>query len=392
MASDGDQDGFMGVQPDVTEGPGTVSNRRATLLVDVLGALLWAGLLGWVVTTARTPDAAAPLRDLLLLTAAAYVLARLVSRLHPWAVHVVVATAVTTVAVWHLGGMLSVLAIDPLGYANASAALYLTGCACALVVVARARRREMRTAATCSAVVCAVLPWADTAFAAGLLVLPMPAALVSRELGVRVRQVILTSAAVALLALGATVAIGTAWRSGSVIDVVVAQTLSGNRAQLWSEALDLMVSSPGRGVGTNRFAAASPTASGDEDLRWAHNEYLQLGAETGAPGLALAVALLVWVFLRLAVGPRDQGTAVAAIGLAGASITASIDYVWHFPAVLVAVAALAGAGGGVRRQRLTTSRDVDDRERWIDATVAGDALWPQQLDHRPADDPQVEHQ
>ena len=385
----------MHTQPEVRvgrRGETTPTRQGVGLVVDLLGILVWVALLTWVVSSARTPDAAAPMRDLLLLVLGTYVLARLVSRLHRWAVPAVVAAAATVAAVWHLGGMLSVINVDPLRYANASAALYLTGCASALLVVTRARRREVRTAATCAAAVCGVMPWVDTALASAVLVLPLPFALVSREAGVRVRRVIVTSAAAAVLALGVTAVIGAAWASGSAIDVVVAQTLSGNRAQLWSEALDLMASAPVRGVGVNRFSVESPTARSDQDLRWAHNEYLQVGAETGTPGLALAVALLLWVFARLAIGGRDQGTAVAAVGLAGASIAASIDYIWHFPVVLVAVAALAGAAGGVPRRGRHHDVAGWNGEPWIDTAVAGDALWPQQLGDRRREDPQVEHQ
>jgi len=395
MTAGTDQGGFMHTQSEVRvgrRGDTTPTRQGVGLVVDLLGMLVWVALLTWVVSSGRTPDAAAPMRDLLLLVVATYVLARLVSRLQQWAVPAVVATAATVAAVWHLGGMLSVINVDPLRYANASAALYLTGCASALVVVTRARRREVRTAATCAAAVCGVMPWVDTALASALLVLPLPFALVSREVGMRVRRVIVTSAASAVLALGTTAVIGAAWESGSAIDVVVAQTLSGNRAQLWSEALDLMASSPIRGVGVNRFSVESPTARSDQDLRWAHNEYLQVGAETGTPGLALAVALLLWVFARLAIGGRDQGTAVAAVGLAGASIAASIDYIWHFPVVLVAVAALAGAAGGVPRRGRHHDVAGWNGEPWIDTAVAGDALWPQQLGDRRREDPQVEHQ
>lgn len=353
------------------------------------GAVLWVALLMWALRGAQSPDAAAPLRDLLLLVAAVYVLARLVSRLQRWATAAAAAIIVSLIAVWHLGGALSGLTVDPVGYANASAALYVTGCASALVVVARARRREIRSAATCGAVLCALLPWINTAFAAGLLVLPLPFALVSRQVGVRVRAVIVLSATAALLALVVTAAVGAVWPSGTALDMIVAP-LSSNRAQLWSEALDLMTSSPVQGVGTNRFAAESPTARRDLDLRWAHNEYLQMGAERGVPGLALMVGLLAWVFVRLAVGARDHGTAVVAVGVAGASIAASVDYVWHFPAVLVAVAVLAGGGGGVRRPRLGVVGRVDRWEPRVGSVGTGDALWPQQLGQRDADDPKVE--
>ena len=359
-------------------------------LLDLLGVLLWIGLVGWVVTTARTPDAAAPIRDLLLLAGGTYVFARLVSRLHSWVVPAVVASAVSVVAVWHLGGILGATATDPLGYANASAALYVVGCTASLMVYLRTARREIWAAALFGASVCAIVPWLDTAIAAGLLMLPLPVAVLSREIGLRVRTVVALSAAAAVLVIGATVAVGAVWASGTPVDVVVSHTLSGNRAQLWREALDLTEESPLYGVGVNRFAAESPLARADDDLRWAHNEYLQLAAESGLPGFALAVGLLLWGFARLAVGRRDQATAVAAVGLAAASITASIDYVWHFPVVLVAIAAVVGSGGGAPRRRSASGTAARRREPRVDAALARDAVWPQQLADRRDEDPHVE--
>jgi O-antigen ligase len=301
-----------------------------------------------------------------------------------------VATVVAVVAAWHLGGILNGAARDPLGYANASAALYVVGCTAGLMVYARSQRREVRAAALAGAALCAVVPWLDTAIAAGLLMLPLPFALLSREVGVRVRGVIALSAAAALAVVAMTVVIGAVWASGTPVDLVVAQTLSGNRAQLWREALDLTEEAPLYGHGVNRFAEESPLARADADLRWAHRDYLQLGAETGVPGFALALGLLVWAFARLAVGSRDQTTAVAAAGLAAASITASVDYVWHFPVVLLALVSVVGAGGGAPLRRFSSSVAARHGEPRVDAAVAGDAVWPQQLARRQHEDPQIE--
>lgn len=374
---------------------GTAGGRRRAIgierTLDVVGAVLWIGLVIWATTAGRSADQAAPVRDLLLLAGATYVLSRLISALHGWLVPATLATAISLVALWHLGGHLGGGVNDPLGYANASAALYVTGCAAALITATRARRPEVRTLAVSAAVACALVPWLDVALTSAVVTLGLPVAHLSRQLGVRVRDVIVMCAATTVLVLGSTVLVAVAWTPGGAADAVIAQSLSSNRGQLWQEAVDLMVSEPLDGVGTNQFSVVSATARGDQDLRWAHNEYLQLGAETGVPGFTFAVALVLWLFVRLAVGERDAGTAVAAAGLAGASIAASVDYVWHFPVVLLATAALVGAGRGRRRhgRDRAVPRYGGLGELRVDASGAGDPFRPQQPVHRPRHDPQI---
>jgi O-antigen ligase len=112
---------------------------------------------------------------------------------------------------------------------------------------------------------------------------------------------------------------------------------------LWSEAIDILAEHPG-GVGVGGFATTAPTAIRDQDARWAHQEFLQVGVELGWTGLALVVLLFAWGFVRLAMHPRpDAYVALGGAALAALGIHASVDYVWHFPAVPLAAAALVGA-------------------------------------------------
>lgn len=353
----------------------------AGLRLDAVGGLLWLSLAAWVVYTGRTPQEAAPVRDLLLMMAVVYVLARLVTRLHSWVVPAVLLGLGTLVAAWTIGAVLSGSGDDPFGYDNATGAFALAAVAAGLMVFARVRNAEARATVLCATAACGLVPWMIIAITSALLTLVLPVALVARDLGSRVRGVIVQSAVAALVVLAGTAAVGATYDGRGWVDWIVMQTLSGNRAQLWSEALELVAEHPMTGVGTNRFARESPTARGDADLGWAHNDYLQLAAETGLPGLALALALLLWVFARLWFGQRDSGTGVAAAGLAVLSIAASIDYVWHFPAVAMATAALAGSGTGAVAAVRTVPSTSRHRERRIDATVAGDAFWPQQPEH-----------
>jgi hypothetical protein len=83
----------------------------------------------------------------------------------------------------------------------------------------------------------------------------------------------------------------------------------------------------------------------DRDTVYAHNEFLEQAAELGWADFVLVVLLLLWVFVRLAVVPEaDAVTALAAVAFAGTSIHASLDYVWHFPSILLVAAALVGTG------------------------------------------------
>ncbi len=75
-------------------------------------------------------------------------------------------------------------------------------------------------------------------------------------------------------------------------------------------------------------------ARSTRDLRWAHDEFLQAGAEIGLLGYVLAVGLFLWGFAALGAGPpgglrRCRRPAWRSLG-----IQASVDYVLHFPFVV----------------------------------------------------------
>ena len=329
--------------------------RAAAVALDLLGVALWLALAVWVTRVARTPAEAAPVRDLLLMMGAVYALARLLTVVQLWFVPAALLTAGTVTAVWSIGEVFSGAGGSLLGYANAAAAFQLACVAAGLMAVARLRNPDLRVLAAAGTLACAFAPWLNTAITSALLALVLPVALVARHLGWRVRGVVVWSAVAALAVIAGTTAVAATYDGKGPLDWLVAQTLSGNRGQLWAEALDAAVANPMEGVGTSRFSQVSGTAGADLDLRWAHNAFLQIAAETGFPGMALALSLLVWAFTRLWVGGRDAATGVAAAGLAAMVVAASIDYVWHFPAVALATAAIAGAGGGVARSGLTGS-------------------------------------
>jgi O-antigen ligase len=110
---------------------------------------------------------------------------------------------------------------------------------------------------------------------------------------------------------------------------------------LWRDAADLMKEHPLTGVGPRRFRAESQIAIADPDTTETHNEFLQQGAETGIPGLVLLLALFGWVFAG-AVRAATPAAAVGAASVAILGIHSNVDYVMHFPVVVIAAALIAG--------------------------------------------------
>lgn len=318
------------------------------MLIDVAGAALLVGLVGWVSLVGLVHEVRVDaVRDLLLVLAAVLAASRAVSLLHGQIVPVVVAGAAVFVALrdWDilLGGPLR----SPLGYSNATGGFFLVAAAAAAMVAVRARARPVRWGAGGLAVAFALVPWGNGTDTAAVLVLALPLAAAAGSRPVVVRRVLVAAGLAAAVAFAATVVLATTYDPGSragVVDRIIDASLSERRAQLWHDAVVLVRRHPLVGVGPGRFAETSPIARSDPDAAWAHNELLQLGAETGAAGLILGLALGGWGFVRLRRSPLDEGTAVAAIAFAAILVQASMDYVLHFPEVGLAVAALVGAG------------------------------------------------
>jgi O-antigen ligase len=175
-----------------------------------------------------------------------------------------------------------------------------------------------------------------------LLVLLATAIIVARRVAIPILAGAFLVSIVASAVLGATYTPGD--RSG-MIDRVVGSTLSERRPALWHDAIALIVESPVTGVGPGRFAAESPIARSDLDARWAHNEFLQFGAEVGVVGLIVLLLVFVWAFVRLQLeSASDIVRILAAASLAAVGIHATVDYVLHFPLLVIAAASLLAVG------------------------------------------------
>jgi hypothetical protein len=251
----------------------------------------------------------------------------------------------------------------PFGYSNARGAFYLVAATAAVMLVARWRDVLVRIVAGVFLVVLAVVPVVTGAQAASiLLALPLVAVVV----GIKFPRAMIASLGVLFLgAVTATVLLAglSPERLPDAVGERAEAALTERRVTLWDEAFDLMRSDPLYGVGPGRFREESPTALSDIDAHWAHNAFLQQGAETGVPGMVLLTGIFVWGFVRLLVTrDPDAGVAVAAAGLAAVGIEACIDYILHFAAVPVVTAALVGTGFFGRKPRRDDEEESEERE------------------------------
>jgi len=306
---------------------------------DAAGIALAAAFAAWTVTSAVVREGS-PWPQLALLAAAvaAYVVGRIQGGRRPVFVPaaVVVSILVGTVASGPAalsGGPLA----PPLGYANANGALYTLGVASACTVAILANKEPVRLGTGVLAMVfvgLAISTWSKTAaiLAVGVLAVGVAA----RRLG---RWVVVIAPLMVLATFAVTVVLGL--NHGSLPSLF--EELSARRTALWRDAMEIIADEPVFGAGPGMFAETSPTALADADARWAHSAYLQAGAETGVIGAMLLGLLLLWVFGALFRSRQDMRLVV--IGTAAVTafaVHATIDYVAHFPAVVIVAALLAG--------------------------------------------------
>jgi O-antigen ligase/polysaccharide polymerase Wzy-like membrane protein len=319
--------------------------------VDVLGVVLFIGAATWTIVSGLLRGGhPGPMAALYLGCAAVFVASRLASGLHPLLAPVAVAlVAVALMLRSPIGTFSSDPLAGPLSYGNAKSAFYMQAAVAALAVAALSTGR-LRFAAIGAAILFAIVPWSSRSIAAAAMTTLLPVAwfLARRR---NVARGVLLGVPVFLLVLGATAAIGILHPPrGSTMGRVLDGSLSRTRVVLWHEATEMLRAEPVTGVGPGRFSELSPTALRDPDDRWAHQEFLQQGAETGVIGLGLLIALFLWGFLRLgsSAGPGSV-VPIVALGLLALALQASVDYVLHFPAVPLAASALiATPRGGIR--------------------------------------------
>lgn len=239
----------------------------------------------------------------------------------------------------------------PLGYENASAALYFVAAAAALVVAKRAPPGAPRALAACVGVAWVLLVWLSGSHAAGLLVVALLlsafAVHTRRALGILLvgGGLLLAGALVGTIVLGATHQPGP--RAG-VLDRLIDSTLGDLRVMVWHDALVLARDRPLIGIGVGQYPIDSGLVEDRPAGAHVHSEYLEAAAETGLPGAALLVALLCWGGWNLWRGGCPSCAGTAGTALVGVGVHATVDYVLHFPHLVLAVAVLVGAGASTR--------------------------------------------
>ncbi|HKG21824.1 MAG TPA: O-antigen ligase family protein [Blastocatellia bacterium] len=96
------------------------------------------------------------------------------------------------------------------------------------------------------------------------------------------------------------------------------QAAQASRAVIWKDTLEMFKAHPLLGVGLGAFATAYPVygqGNGSIVIAQAHNDYLQILADAGVAGLALALCFVLLVFRHAARGMRSSDPLVAAVAL-----------------------------------------------------------------------------
>jgi O-antigen ligase len=335
-----------------------MSTSWADVLFNATGLAVLGAAVGWTILAAQVSSGnALPTAGMLLAVAAAFLAGRLISGLSPLVVFLAIIGVAAALILRSPHEVLSVAPRSgPFGYSSITGAFYLQA-AIAGLMLAVARRGWLRPVALVAAAgFTLVLLATQTRAAMVLLVLAVPAATLSVH-GARSRM-IGGYAALLALALGVTTLLGATYeregdRSGP-LDRLVDVSMSERRVAFWHDAVAMIAAEPLFGVGPERFAAMSDEAHRDPDEPWAHNDFLEQGAETGVPGLFFLAGIFAWGFIALArYGSPGATRVLGAVALAALGIHACIEYVLQRPAVPAAAAALVGAavGGFGRRTR-----------------------------------------
>jgi hypothetical protein len=130
---------------------------------------------------------------------------------------------------------------------------------------------------------------------------------------------------------------------------------------LWTESLTILRDFPLLGTGMGSFAAIHPyVKTHDATSTTAMSSLMQWGAESGAIGLALLAATVVWSLCRLPVGLKRVGSAdlMLAYGMIGAALGFCLWSVMHWSVELPAVAISASALGGTWNRWLAGGTDL----------------------------------
>jgi O-antigen ligase len=349
---------------------------------DLAGVAIAAALAGWTWVSSIVVGGD-PVPAILLLTgcAVAYVTARLVSPFARLAAPTAVVAAAVIVVV---GSPAETFGrspfVVPYGYAHFTWAFFAQAAIGGLMLAAASGPLLARILAGAAALAFATIPFGTIVAGPAILVVVLLGALLLGR-APWARAAMIAAGTVVALGLLGTVVLGARYtgleRHETLPDLLHAtsnacrgphcspadveglarplyQALAERRVALWHDALVLLEDDPVFGVGPGRFASESPIASADSDEPWAHQEFLQQGAETGWPGLVLLALLFGWGFVRLAaVCWPDAVTVLGGASLGLLALHAGIDFVLHHPAAPLAAASLLGAAASEPTSRVT---------------------------------------
>jgi len=319
---------------------------RALALDAVGGGLVGATAVWTLVAASRSGGDPVPVLGLLVAASAVYGAGRAAGRVRRWLVPMGVVAVIGAAALGHLGELPPHRPqAGSLGYSNASAALYLQGAIAGAMLAFSVRRGALRLVSVGLATGMTALALLSMSRAVTVLFVVSLVVLIAAVKG-SARLAVGLAACVFAIALMVTAAIGIVRPApDSSLGRVVERSIGERRVALWNDAFLLMTDRAWAGVGPGEFRETSPTARGDVDAAWAHHGFLQQGAEGGVLAFVLSVALFVWAFVGLWSTPRaDVVTGLAAAAVAALGTHATVDYVLHFPALVVVAAALAAAG------------------------------------------------
>ena len=325
--------------------------------LDAVGFAIAGTLASWMLLASVVSggSAAGPIGVLFAIVLAALI-ARLIAMRWPTLpfVAVVVYAAILIASAWPDITSDNPLA-GPLGYQNADGAFAVQALVAAAILVAASTSHLARAVAIAAVAFFAAVPF----------VIGSVGAAVSSVVVLAVGSLVIlgwwrgwgTAALLGgtLAVLLGTVALGASYVPQQAAPAgIVEEGLTETRLALWHDALAITIAHPLTGVGPGRFIEVSQVASADPDTRHAHQEYLEMAAETGFVGGSLLVILVGWAMIRT--GRRgDSIAALAASAVAALAIHASVDYVMHFPIIPITTAVLVGAATASERTRSPSS-------------------------------------
>ncbi len=207
---------------------------------------------------------------------------------------------------------------------------------------------------------CAVLlgmaagPWFCLPFAVGLAVVGIPAAAGSRMSALVLTAVLLTS-------LGSGAALVTTWADAIGGPPPVVPVSWESTQLLWKESLPFLAEFPVVGTGLGSFGTIHPYAkTQDAASTTAMSSVLQCTIESGAIGVSLVAAALLWCICRVVVCLKRVGAAdrTLAAGLLGGAVGFGLWSIVHWSVELPAVAIAASALGGTLNRWLAGATDL----------------------------------